>query len=225
MVQPASALREHLQLLNTLRGKGADAPPRLAELKTWQAARLRKTYADIAAAPRYESAASFFLGDLYGAKDFSGRDEAMLRIVPVMTRVLPTSAVETAALAIELEALSESLDHRTAAALAKGPIDWKSYADAYRKGSTTAERERQVELIVAVGERLDALVKKPLVGRTLKLMRTPAEMAGLGDLQDFLERGFAAFRGMGGADDFLALIAEREGELLSRLFSGETPVS
>ncbi|HYC35432.1 MAG TPA: hypothetical protein VEC19_03350 [Usitatibacter sp.] len=218
---PSDSLRRHLELLKSLRGPGAGKPPRLAELKAWQAARLRATYADVAAQPRYAAATAFFLEDLYGPKDFSGRDQAMLRIVPVMARILPASAVETAALAIELEALSESLDHRVAQALPPGPIDSRTYADAYRSGSTRPERERQVELIVAVGSRLDALVKKPFVGRTLKLMRKPAEMAGLGDLQDFLERGFEAFRGMGGAAGFLTLVDEREGEILSALFSGK----
>jgi hypothetical protein len=44
-------------------------------------------------------------------------------------------------------------------------------------------------------------------------------MAGLGDLQDFLERGFAAFRDMKGAEEFLALLRERETTILNRLFS------
>jgi len=56
--------------------------------------------------------------------------------------------------------------------------------------------------------------------RTLRLMRTPARMTGLTDLQDFLERGFEAFRAMDGADGFLALVHERETAILNRLFSG-----
>ena len=223
MGNSATSLRQHLELLKSLRGKGADRPARLAELKAWQAKRLKDSYADLAAQERYRTATSFFLDHLYGPKDFSGRDQAMLRIVPVMSRMLPQSAVETASLAIELEALSESLDHRTAAALPDGPIDAEAYAHAYREGSTRAERERQIALLGAVGERLDALVKKPFVGKTLRLMRTPADVAGLSDLQDFLERGYASFRDMRGADDFLATIEERETALLNRLFSGETP--
>jgi hypothetical protein len=54
----------------------------------------------------------------------------------------------------------------------------------------------------------------------LKLMRRPARMAGLADLQDFLERGFTAFRAMQGADEFLAVVKERETRILNRLFSG-----
>ena len=220
MPTPTAALKRHLQLLKELRGAGREAPSRLAELKAWQSARLKDTYADVAVEPRYRAATSFFLDDLYGPKDFSGRDQAMLRIVPVMTRVLPAAALETASLAIELEALSEDLDHRAAAALPAGPIDAERYGQAYRAASTREEREHQIDLLVAVGERLDALVRKPLVARTLRLMRTPANVAGLRDLQEFLERGFEAFRQMHGAADFLALVRSRETEILSRLFSG-----
>lgn len=219
MPTPTASLKRHLERLKLLRGAGREDLPRLAELKAWQSARLRATYADVAAQARYRAATLFFLDDLYGPKDFSGRDRAMLRIVPAMTRILPASALETASLAIELEALSEDLDRRATKALPPGPIDEASYGEAYRQGSTRAERERQIALIVAVGERLDALVRKPLARRALGLMRKPAEMAGLGELQDFLERGFAAFRGMGGGSEFLALVDERETRILNDLFS------
>jgi hypothetical protein len=216
----ADELKTHLAHLKALRGEGAALPARLEELKAWQAARLARSYADVAAIPRYRAATSFFLDDLYSAKDFSRRDAAMLRIVPTMTRILPASAVETAALAIELEALSEDLDHRTVRELGPGPIDEAAYARAYRLGSTRPERERQIALIGAVGARLDAVVTTPFVYGMLKLMRRPAKLGGLQDLQEFLERGFNAFRQMAGADDFLALIARRETEILNRLFSG-----
>ena len=225
MADHAGALEEHLKQLKELRGRERAKPSRLAEVKRWQAQRLADTYADVSSQPRYEAATSFFLDDLYGPKDFSGRDQAMLRIVPVMKRLLPASAVETAALAIELDALSEDLDQRLAAKLGARPLEPESYAAAYRASGTRAERERQIALIDAVGHRLDALVKKPMVGGTLKLMRQPARVAGLSDLQDFLERGFESFRRMKGADDFLALVRTRETELLNRLFSGEAPVS
>ncbi|MBC8023261.1 MAG: hypothetical protein H7Y14_09095 [Burkholderiales bacterium] len=220
MTSVAVRLEQHLRQLRALRGDAKRTPPRLAELKRWQAQRLTRTYADYASQPRYRAATSFFIDDLYGAKDFSSRDQAMLRIVPVMTRVLPDSAVETAALSIELEALSEELDHGLASALAPGAITDESYAEAYRRSATRAQRERQVELIDAAGHRLDDLVRKPMLGQTLKLMRRPARMAGLGDLQDFLERGFTAFRAMKGAGEFLAAVRRRETEVLNRLFSG-----
>jgi len=220
MTPVAQRLESHLRALRALRGESTRAPARLAQVKRWQAARLTSTYADYASQPRYRAATAFFIDDLYGAKDFSSRDQAMLRILPVMARLLPESAVETAAISIELEALSEDLDHRLAAALAPGAITEESYAEAYRKSATRAERERQVELIDAAGRRLDEVVKRPLLGRTLVLMRRPARMAGLADLQDFLERGHGAFREMKGAEEFLAAVKRRETRILNRLFSG-----
>jgi len=215
----AQALQRNLERLKGLRGRSSLRPARLADLKGWQSRRLRKSYADVAAQPRYRAATSFFIDDLYGPKDFSGRDQAMLKIFPLMTRLLPASAVETAAISIELEALSEDLDHRLAAALPEGPIDDAAYGEAYRKSSTREERGRQIDLIEAVGKRLDALVRKPLVPQMLKVMRRPARMAGLGGLQDFLEEGFTSFREMKGADEFLATLRGREEKILSRLFS------
>jgi hypothetical protein len=219
-VNDAESLRRHLERLKALRGEGRALPPRLTELKAWQSRRLAETYADIAAQERYRAATSFFLDDLYGPKDFSRRDREMLRILPTMSRILPRSAVETASLAIELEALSEDLDQRAAAALPPGPIDDASYGEAYRKSSSAQERQHQIDLIDAVGRRLDALVRKPLVHSTLKLMRQPARLAGLSDMQDFMERGFEAFRAIQGADGFLALLREREERIMSRLFAG-----
>jgi hypothetical protein len=225
MANPAEALARHLDLLKILRGEAKDTPGRLPVVKRWQAGRLADTYADLAESPRYKAATSFFLEDLYGPKDFSSRDDAMMKILPVMSRVLPASAVETAALAIELEALSEDLDHRLARALPPGTINAASYAQAYRASGTRAQRERQIELVDAVGRRLDALVARPFVSGTLKLMRQPARLAGLSDLQDFLERGFEAFRRMRGAGEFLDLVRERETRILNELFSAPQEAS
>ena len=53
----------------------------------------------------------------------------------------------------------------------------------------------------------------------LKMMRRPAKLAGLADLQDFLERGYGAFRAMDGAGEFLDTVESRETKILSALFS------
>src|SRR5260221_14068268 len=93
-------MRAHLVRLKELRGElpkpGLGA--RIEALKQWQSRRLETTYADVASNPRYPAATAFFLQDLYGPQDFSTRDAAMLRILPVMVRFLPAKAVETAAL-------------------------------------------------------------------------------------------------------------------------------
>ena len=58
----------------------------LDRLADWQARRLRMTYADLAADPRYSAAIEFFQNDLYGAADFSRRDADLARVVPVMVQ-------------------------------------------------------------------------------------------------------------------------------------------
>ncbi len=216
----AASMRQHLEHLKMLRGRAARPDDLVAAVKRWQAERLARTYADLAAQPRYRAATEFFLNDLYGPKDFSARDQSMLRILPAMVRLLPASAVETAALAVEVEAVSEDLDHRLADSLPTQTVDESTYAAAYRASATPEERLRQIRLIQEVGLHLDKLVRWPLVFQTLKLMRQPARVAGLTDLQDFLERGFEAFRQMRGAADFLGTIHAREVEILNRLFSG-----
>lgn len=196
-------------------------------VRAWQADRLARTYPDLLASPRFGPAAKFFLSDLYGPKDFSERDEAVARIVPTLAAMLPAGALETIALAVELDALAEALDQRLAQTIRAGQPDAsalalteETYAAAYRRGSK-ADRERQIELVGRIGSGLDRVARKPLIATALKLMAGPAYAAGLGALHEFLAGGFAAFRHMRGADEFLAIIAARETAINDRLFSGE----
>jgi len=64
------SLRKHLERLREMRGREAHghAPPRLAEVKAWQAGRLARSYADLSANPRYARRRNSFLGDLYGPR-------------------------------------------------------------------------------------------------------------------------------------------------------------
>ena len=228
--QPPLAARLHAALVKvrTLR-EGVRSDPVAARdrqaVRAWQAGRLTRTYPDLLASPRFGPAARFFLSDLYGPKDFSARDEALGRIVPMLARVLPAAALETIALAIELDGLAEDLDLRLARALrAQQPdgdlaVTEAAYAAAYRNGSK-AERERQIELVDRIGRTLDRLARKPLLGTALRVMEAPARAAGLIALHEFLALGFGAFRHMRGAEEFLATIAARETLLNNRLFAG-----
>ena len=75
--------------------------------------------------------------------------------------------------------------------------------------------------MLAVGSALDRYTRKPLWRQSLKLMRGPAQAAGLGALQRMLEKGFDTFRGLGGAQGFLDTVSRRENDLARRLFAGE----
>lgn len=200
--------------------------PTLAMLRAWQAQRLADAFADLLAAERSRPAAEFFLTDLYGDKDFSARDRDAARVLPAMARLLPASLLVAAADAIELAVLSHAFDLAMAEALARrsdpaAPISLADYGAAYRAVGCPRLRRHQIDLILEVGHALDAAVKKHGVHRLLRASRLPAKLAGVSELQAFLERGFTAFEALGGAADFLARIGEREHAASRRLFAGD----
>ncbi len=223
----AELLRQHLKAAKHLRQQANDAPAAARHrllVREWQAGRLARTHADLLASARFGQAAQFFLSDLYGPKDFSSRDEEVERILPLLIKMLPASALCALALAVELDALSEELDSAMVAELCRAGliecIDEDAYAAAYRAIGGRHERQRQILLIRETGQTLDRLARKPLLSSMLRLMRGPAHVAGLGELHEFLERGFHAFRDMGSASDFLDSIERKEERLLVRLFEG-----
>jgi hypothetical protein len=194
----------------------------LDRLAHWQSRRLNATYADLARDPRYAAAIAFFGTDLYGPGDFSRRDADLARVVPLMAKVLPEGVLKTVAGAMELSALSHELDCALLERLdPAAPLSVAGYCEAYRRLDNRRSRERQIALIVAVGRALDSYVSKPLVRSALTAMRQPARLAGLGALQDLLERGFAAFRRMRGADEFLTEVETRETALMNAIFAGD----
>lgn len=206
----------------------APQPERLAAalplLRRWQAQRLARTYADLAADERHGPATAFFLSDLYGERDFTERDRSVERAYPWLRKTLPKAALAPMERAMELHDLTVKLDAQLCGLLVgelgvKDRITEATYAEGYRRCDNRAERLRQIELAVAVGTDLDKVVAKPLVRRMLALSRKPARAAGFGELQQFLERGFDAFRHMGGAAGFLKTIETREKTILERLFA------
>jgi len=209
--------------LRKSREAGKDTSAGRAALRAWQRARLAHTHADLFGHPVFGKAASFFLSDIYGMGELAERDASVMRIVPIMTRLLPTAGLETVADAAELDALTESLDAAMVDVL--GPeaatLDNRAYARAYRRVDRGADRERQILLIDHLGHALARLVHLPLIGATLRLMHRPARLMGFGQLQDILERGYAALRGVEELDKFLLLVRRRERRLMKALTAGD----
>ncbi len=220
------ALGHHLEQARRWRAarSGAAAPAtEVADhdaLRRWQAGRLAQTYADLLSDTRHAPAARFFLTELYGPQDFSGRDAELERALPKLLTTLPTRALATLVDAVSMDALSEALDREMVLQLrAAGraqSIDEAAYAAAYRACGRLEDRRRQIELVQHIGQTLDRLTHVPLLATTLRLMRHPAEKAGFGQMQHFLQTGFEAFRHMQGAEHFLATVQQRETALMQR---------
>lgn len=216
------ALAEHQRLHDPVR-EPANASRWLQPLRAWQAARLEDSFERFLRDPHRHEAARFFLDDLYNDRDFSQRDADIARVMPMMQALLPRPMLETLADAIELGALTQSLDLRVAGALdriapRRRTLDTGLYARAYTGTAPMAERERQIALIGRVGHGLGRALRTTGVATLLKLARGPARAAGLGELQGFLERGVAAFSRIGNVEAFVEEIVRDERTVMRRLY-------
>ena len=231
---PAMAGQEILQELERValerlrREADATVAKRVVAVKRFQQARFTHTYSDVLASPRFGAAARFFLEELYGPQDFTERDAQFKRVVPTLVRLFPGDIVSTVTALTQLHALSEELDGAMAASLVEWRADEKlasiDYARAWQTVGRRDDRKRQVELVQTIGAALDRYTRTPMLSTSLKMMRGPARVAGLGSLQQFLETGFATFKSMRGAQEFLDLIGQREGVLIDALFD-PTPLA
>lgn len=226
MKAQAQAILELLDRVDAQRARrAADAAlaARVLAVKDYQHRRFQHSYADLLAQPRYAGAAGFFLEELYGPEDFTRRDAQFRRVVGALVRLFPQEVVLTVRTLGELHALSEELDTAMGSVVPALPVDLDAYVQAWQRVGQPGERRRQIALMRRVADALDAYTRNPLLRRSLRLMRGPARLAGLGELQRFLESGFDTFGAMHGAQEFLDQIVQREQAVADWLFAATTP--
>jgi hypothetical protein len=210
-----------LQLLESSWSGSSALAQQLHQLRIWQTERLLGTYDDLHRDPRYSEAMEFFVRDVYGPHDFTLRNRDMARAWSQLKRALPKAALAVLSRAIELEVLTAELDREMAAHLVTGPLTALSYAAAYRAVARRDARERQIDLLVGIGAELAHIIGRAWIGLALRAAHIPAHAAGFGVLQDFLERGFAAFRKLQNPQGLLEAIRDRETQIMEKLFRGD----
>lgn len=248
----AHTIREAVSKVFELRALSVANPPlkaAISEIKRFQARRFAATYADILNDGPYRGAAKFFLEELYGEKDYTHRDAQYARIAGAMQKLLPKQALNTAILLARVHLLTEELDHAMGLAWLKrganspmpgtavtspagfdvgnsGKNTALRYAYAWQDVGRKEDRRMQLNSVLNVGHDLDRLTRAPGLRLMLKMMRRPAEAAGLSDLQRFLENGFDTFAAIGNRHHdvkvFLSLVGQRENQLIEDLFA-QTP--
>ena len=206
----------------------ADKNPELAQavsaIKRFQALRFAGTYRDLLQKEPFAQAARFFLDELYSEKNYTRRDAQFARIAGALERLFPKPVVQTAASLAQLHLLTETLDLAMAEHWRADPEknDVARYISAWRALGQRSERNKQLAQVLALGRELDLLTRTPGLRLMLKMMRGPANLAGLGDLQRFLEAGFDTFAAMGrqtGATTyFLDTVSSRETRMFDDLF-------
>ncbi|MGB8648190.1 MAG: hypothetical protein WCF84_23335 [Anaerolineae bacterium] len=199
--------------------------PSLALLRTWQADRLARTYADLLENPSFAPACQFFLSDIYAPRDFSQRDRDAEHMHSLLSRIMPAPTLKAFTDLIELNRLTQELDAALCQVLVQQlgmteTLTGEMYAEAYRCCDNRTERESQIQLIqkllIAVGE----VAQMWGTGTVLKVARGPVHRGGYGELFDYTERGYIAFKPMRNYKTFAAIVARRENEILSRIFQG-----
>ena len=194
-------------------------------LRGWQADRLARTYADLLADPRYTPACKFFLSDIYAPRDFSQRDHDLHRIHRFLSRVLPAQTIQLLTDTVELNSMTNTLDDRLLHVLVdqlgvKDTLTPELYAQAYRICDNYAGRAHQIDLTRSILMQVGEGARLIVVGVAMKIAELPAQRAGWGELYDFLERGYAAFKQLRDVKTFVGTIAQRERRILDQIFSG-----
>lgn len=220
MAQPAQLIIETLARHRGEIERDPERHERLQALQRFQVERLRRTYADYASKPRYRAALEFFVTDLYGPRDHTGRDRDLRNALDQWTRLLTERSQQALSRALELELLTHTLDVAMVDALHGAAPDFETYPDAYRRADRYKDRQRQIDLILAAGRHLAALTDIPALGMALRVARVPARILGVMELHTFLERGYQAFKQMGRANALLQIIEQRETDIMHRLIEG-----
>ena len=235
MTQQARNIVEALGRVETLRAAEHLSPAlqqAVAGIRKFQSRRFQCTYADLASDAAMGPATQFFLSELYGEKDFAERDAQFQKVSGPLVRLLPGHATDTVVRLARLHALSVELDHAMAHTLlaqhphtGAGALTVSDYILAWRQLDRQDDRQAQLDMVLALGRDLVRLTRTQGLRFMLKAMHGPANVAGFGALQHFLETGFDTFARMNTRDDkaafFLACVAEREAGWIRALFRAD----
>jgi hypothetical protein len=195
---------------------GAPAASRpLNQLRRWQTARLRHTYADLLDDDRYRDALELITGPM------PWQAVRPLRLfLSACHRLLPDRTLNAVTGALELEALSVAIDMDVAATLGAETLSARTYAIAYRTASSHRIRQRQLWLRLRTARALIALANRRGIRTALHAVRLPAALLGLHACHAFLERAHAAFENIPEPEGLLRVIERRETAIMQSLFDG-----
>ncbi|MEL7298582.1 MAG: hypothetical protein AAGJ86_13040, partial [Pseudomonadota bacterium] len=184
-------------------------------------------YEDLKDRHGYADAIDFVVSDLTGT-GIANRDRELERVANLMTRFLPTGALDALALAMTLNArileINLGIANQLKNTLSAGEtITEREYCAASRKVASMSDFHELIGMTRQAGETLAGIVRLPMIRSLLRTMRMPARLAGVVDLHLFLERGFDTFTGLDDVDGFLDTMQSRMSEVFWRVF--KTPLA
>lgn len=182
-------------------------------VRSYQAARVRKTYQDLTADPRYKELFNFLTEQVFES-DQHHRLQNEARLLKQVVHVIPGVTAEDVERVMGMLEDNLRLDRAVANKLLEAqaplPLDAASYEAAYRAVSQPEERRAQIEDLYKLLVGVYALAKIPQLGTTLNQTRVMAPMLGIQTLHAFLLKGYNAFGPIDSIDELAATIKERE---------------
>ena len=220
----ADRLRYFTDLSNAVHREYLDHPDILKNYQAfvvWQNNYMLQFYDDFCVTKENTAAVDFVVSDLTGI-GISERDHDLARVVPAMVTMLPDKALQTIAVAMELNSRILTINLSICRELfgnlpPASKISERNYCLACRNVSRLDEFLELVELTRQVGQSLNHVVKLPMIGMILRAMRTPARLAGFSSLQEFLETGYHTFRAIKDVDQFLDDISNRTASVFVKI--------
>ena len=191
------------------------------QLATWQSGRLQQTYADLLVHPALRGTGTLLPSDLYGWTD-TQRDQQVN--VYNCALLLPQHMVKPSLL-MRVDERPRHWISGCAWAVRYGwgstGSMWTRMLAAYQRCDNYALRCRQqIGLIRSIRPRSSTAWCAKLLGMLLRMSRA-AGASGRAGRAAALERGFDAFKGMRGADEFVAIIVERGQHISQRIYAGD----
>jgi hypothetical protein len=190
-------------------------------LQAFQAHRLRRDHADLAAEPQYHDIGEFFFEEMYGPRDFSARDEQARRLQQFV-HLAPGLAVRDVQDVLQLLELTNQLDDIVALNMLTlgAPIDFDepTYERAYRLCDNYDDRIRQLDLVRNALYNVYRMAHKPLIGTVLLRSQGLAQSVGMSDIHRFLRLGYQAIQPVRDIHRFVETIFVREKNRLDRIY-------
>ena len=191
-------------------------------MQAFQSQRLRRDLADLAAEAQYQQLGQFFFDEMYGARDFSARDDQAQRAHWFVHRVPGVTAHDVESVLALLELTNKLDDEITDGLIALGAplgFDETIYEHAYRRADHYAERMLQIDLVIVALSNVHRLGRKRLLGIALQSTHGLAHAVGMGAIHRFLRLGYQAIQPVRDITRFLDTIETREKARLDRLYA------
>lgn len=187
-----------MHAVQQLRAEASKSPPlsrAVRKIKSMQAIRFKNTYQDLLQSPIYRDCALFFLTELYSERDYVRRDQQFAKVAGAVEVAFPQAVIATTVELAKLHQVTETLDLAMAQhwLVCTSTSPAMRYFWAWQRINCTEQRQWQLHTVISIGQKLADLTRRRSLRLLLKMMRHPAELAGLSELQAFLETGFDRF--------------------------------